>query len=595
MLSGIILLSLPGGLTMNIGFALSMVLAAYLGGSLPFGLWIGWIVKGKNFDIRDHGSYNPGATNVLRVLGWKAALPVFLLDAAKGFLPVYFAFHHGNSVALGIICLVAALLGHAKSLYFAITEGHFSGGKSVATALGGILALQPVIALIGLVVFIIVVAVWRYVSLGSILASASTIAASIALGQPAYWSWIFTLITIFLACTHWRNICNLINGDERKLGAEKGIIDEAEVCCGFGMHSLSIDDLNQNRVSSMLFKLHEFRLFGRRIFKFLALWLISKSPVFKAGEIKGIVDKHGNKSRVLLYGFAQLPWMVKAPENDKFFFALLKALAVLNKRAGATNFGLGALLSSILGGGAMIQKWIDKRKLGVVADNGATATVASIVIVLSRLMPDTSSSSLMVIGASGVIGITTARYYKGKFTEILLKARDERKLKGAVSDDDHHTYIVNDLGKLGDADVILLTTSSVTPIIDETNVMILKPGAIILDVGRPANVADEVMALRPDVKLVRCGLIELPGNPSIPIDFHFGEVEVDGVVKRLVPACLAEQPILATTRQFQYASNGRAIPNDDVDWYIGQMNDRGYIVHDSTIDERTLFSGGDSL
>ena len=158
---------------MDAGLALRIavcLVVAYLLGAVPWSL-----VIGKRFyhtDVREHGSGNLGATNVLRVLGWKAALATFVLDVAKGVVAVGVAWWLVDTATYGplanewamIGATFAAIAGHSYSAYIG-----FTGGKGVATAAGGLLVLTPLAWPVLLVSWIIVFAIWRIVSLGSVV------------------------------------------------------------------------------------------------------------------------------------------------------------------------------------------------------------------------------------------------------------------------------------------------------------------------------------------------------------------------------------------------------------------------------------------
>jgi glycerol-3-phosphate acyltransferase PlsY len=164
---------------------------AFLLGSIPFGLII---AKAKGINIREHGSGNIGATNVLRVIGKKYGITCLLLDALKGFIPVAIATNliqiHGRTVqiplhfldswalilpaaealkgqSVQILTALAAVLGHNYSPWVG-----FKGGKGIATSAGVLLALMPVAVLLLIVVFLVVFLTTRYVSLASIVAAA---------------------------------------------------------------------------------------------------------------------------------------------------------------------------------------------------------------------------------------------------------------------------------------------------------------------------------------------------------------------------------------------------------------------------------------
>lgn len=186
---------------------------AYLLGSLPFGYLVG---RANGIDITKVGSGNTGATNVYRALGKKAGLLVFVLDVAKGFLPVFVARmllkgdpdFDTHSVCVG----VTAVLGHSFSPFL-----KFKGGKGVATGLGVLAAIAPLVAGIGLGTFIVVLAIWRIVSLSSICACVAVIASLFASRQPLVVSSVFGLVAFFVIVRHHANIKRLLKGEEPKI------------------------------------------------------------------------------------------------------------------------------------------------------------------------------------------------------------------------------------------------------------------------------------------------------------------------------------------------------------------------------------------
>ncbi len=198
--------------------AILFVAAAYLLGSMPFSVWIG---KGFfNTDVRDHGSGNAGATNTWRVLGWKAGLPVLLLDIGKGlaatYLPfVYLSIFSDLDMLLWgrIICGAFAAMGHIYPVF-----AGFRGGKAVATLFGVIIGLMPLPAAASLVIFLIVFLIFRYVSLGSILAGISLpLMVYLLTNHPVQLMVFSTLITVLVFVTHRRNIGRLVGGEESRI------------------------------------------------------------------------------------------------------------------------------------------------------------------------------------------------------------------------------------------------------------------------------------------------------------------------------------------------------------------------------------------
>jgi glycerol-3-phosphate acyltransferase PlsY len=137
------------------------ILAAYLLGAIPFGLLFG---RMAGIDVRQSGSGNIGATNVNRLLGKKLGIATLLCDIGKGFLPMYFVGLLSCAPNIILLSGAAAFLGHIYPIYLG-----FKGGKGVATALGVFLYLNPLAVLFAIILFVIVVYLSGYVSLGSLL------------------------------------------------------------------------------------------------------------------------------------------------------------------------------------------------------------------------------------------------------------------------------------------------------------------------------------------------------------------------------------------------------------------------------------------
>jgi len=196
---------------------------AYLLGSLPFSVWVGKVFYKK--DVREFGSGNAGATNTWRVLGWKAGLPVLLLDIAKGFTATYIPYLFPSLIAdsewilwLRILCGSAAALGHIYPLF-----AGFRGGKAVATLLGVVVGLMPMAAMGSLVVFILALGLFRMVSLGSILASVSLPMMDLIMPPPVQMPLLIfsVLITLLVIITHRKNIQRIIRGEESRVRLRK--------------------------------------------------------------------------------------------------------------------------------------------------------------------------------------------------------------------------------------------------------------------------------------------------------------------------------------------------------------------------------------
>jgi glycerol-3-phosphate acyltransferase PlsY len=191
----------------------ALPILAYLLGSIPWGLVVTTLFTSK--DIRKQGSGNIGATNVLRIAGSKAGALVLAGDLLKGTLPLFIAMQLVNpSTVLGEIYIsivaLAAFFGHLYPLYLGLRDG----GKGVATALGCILVISPVTAVILLLVFVMMVCLTNRVSIGSL----SGAAVLPLIMWKSTDSWIMTLwslaISLFIYLRHKDNIVRLINGTE---------------------------------------------------------------------------------------------------------------------------------------------------------------------------------------------------------------------------------------------------------------------------------------------------------------------------------------------------------------------------------------------
>lgn len=190
------------------------VILAYLIGSIPTGYIVVKVFKGE--DIRKIGSGSTGATNVKRVMGKKWFFIVLLLDAFKGALPVVlakvFATTFISSGLIPVLCAVAVILGHSKSIYL-----KFTGGKSVASGVGTILALNWVVGLMIAVIWATITYISKYVSLGSIIALGVSPFLMYFMHQPSAYIVYCLVGACYIIYLHRENIVRLKNGVENKV------------------------------------------------------------------------------------------------------------------------------------------------------------------------------------------------------------------------------------------------------------------------------------------------------------------------------------------------------------------------------------------
>lgn len=200
-----------------------IIILSYALGSAPFSIIVSRIWRG--IDIREYGSRNAGFTNVFRVIGPVPAAIVLMLDVAKGMAAVLLLTKISSgaipldSVDLKIVAAVSVILGHVYPIF-----AGFRGGKGIATGLGALLSIIPLEVVVGLLLFVVIVAVTRYVSLGSLSATTFVFLALLFeryyLGYEVPKELIFVIfcLTAFMFFNHRDNIKRLLTGTENKFG-----------------------------------------------------------------------------------------------------------------------------------------------------------------------------------------------------------------------------------------------------------------------------------------------------------------------------------------------------------------------------------------
>jgi glycerol-3-phosphate acyltransferase PlsY len=220
---------------------LLVVAASYLLGAVPFSLVV---ARARGVDLRQHGSGNAGATNAFRVMGAGPGLLVFLLDFGKGLAAVVLVSRLADVGAVveagwlgsrpdlaaawtATIAGTAAMLGHVFTVWGRLLFGSWKGGKGVATGAGMLVGLAPIAIGLAAVVFGVVMALTRYVSLGSILGALSLPVTLVALHVGLDWRspppvWIFAVVVpAFILWTHRANVRRLLDGTESKMGRSR--------------------------------------------------------------------------------------------------------------------------------------------------------------------------------------------------------------------------------------------------------------------------------------------------------------------------------------------------------------------------------------
>ena len=194
------------------------IVASYLLGATPTSYIAGRL--GRGIDLREHGSKNLGATNVYRLLGWKYAIPVGLVDVAKGAIPVALFGHWAAGPGwLPVTLGGAAVLGHMFSPYV-----RFRGGKGVATAAGMFLALAPLAIVISLAIWAATLWLSGYVSVSSLtVAVLFPLWVRLTAPEQPYTFWASVVLALLIIYSHRHNIARLRQGTEHRFRTRKGV------------------------------------------------------------------------------------------------------------------------------------------------------------------------------------------------------------------------------------------------------------------------------------------------------------------------------------------------------------------------------------
>jgi len=193
---------------------LALVVLAYFLGSVPTAYLLVRATTGE--DVRTKGTGNVGGTNAMRAAGWKVGAAVTLIDMAKGALAVWLMRMYNPESAWLAAAMLAAVLGHCYPVWL-----RFQGGKGVATGLGVYMVLAPASALVAIAVWVVILVIWRWVSLASMVASASFPLILKLIDQPDLVTLVaVSAVAILIILRHGSNIRSLLAGEEVKIGGE---------------------------------------------------------------------------------------------------------------------------------------------------------------------------------------------------------------------------------------------------------------------------------------------------------------------------------------------------------------------------------------
>lgn len=566
------------------------ILLGYLLGSIPFGYVIVKMTRG--IDIREYGSHNIGATNVLRVVGWFPALLTLLGDIGKGVVPPVLAtlpvFTGGTPHPWIIVfSAVAALAGHAYSAFFYLKERKFARGKAVAAGLGAIIGFVvagqvrwPALAIVGgvwaaaILLPKLVSGRYGWVSLASILAAISVPIGCWVAGAQLPFVLFGVACAVFVTWKHKENIGRLMDGVEPRLGEKHPLAgDKDEVSCAFLIHAITPADWFQARRFSVATALHHAGLLPLGV---LTRCMLYVRPV-KMDQIRGIRVPDGRTVHVHLICVPWLPEQIKA--NPELAVRRATQAARLAKDLGARCLGLGAYWSVVGNKGREVQ---DAAPFIPITNGGAytAGTVKQAVPTMFAKLrargiePETATAA--VVGANGVVGFGICRQLAGQVRRVIMVGTDLERLersaavlrRRAAKIDGGEIVLTTDLEACREADLIFTATSTVAPVIFPQHV---KPGAVIYDVGRPADVDDSVLSL-PDVAVVPGGVVRPPGDMQNHLDVHFGPKQI--------PACMTETILIALDGCYERVSLGNDTSSENIDHFVALAERFGFQVVD---------------
>lgn len=563
------------------------VLCGYLLGSVPFGYLIVRLVR--KIDIREYGSHNIGATNVLRVVGWGPALLTLLCDVGKGGVPAvvavqpYFSGPQPNHWLI-VLSTLAAIVGHAYSAFFYLKERKFARGKAVAAGAGAVIGFVAVgqvhWAALPLVAAVWVGAVllpkvftrrWGWVSLASILAALSLPAAFALVRAPYEYILFGVAAALFVVWKHKENIGRLLDGVEPRLGEKVPLagLDHDEVACAFLIHPMEPDDWWQTRRFSWARPFYRLGVLPLPLLR----WCMFQFKPIKLDTVCGIQLKDGRKARVYLLSVPWLPEMILAhPERAVFRAAQAAEMA---RALGARCLGLGAYWSVVGNKGAEV-----RARSEIAVTNGGAYTAGTVKQAVPMMMeklldrgirPENATAA--VVGANGVVGFGICRQLAGRVGRLVLVGTNAERLEKSAAllrRKAGETEIVTaaDPAACREAHLVFAATSTIEPVVYPEHV---RSGAVIYDLGRPADVAAEVLEM-PGVTVIPGGVVRPPGAMVQRLDIHFGQGEI--------PACMAETLLIALDGCDHRASLGEGTCSENIDYFVRLAEEYGFEVVD---------------
>ncbi|MDI3316037.1 MAG: glycerol-3-phosphate acyltransferase [Bacillota bacterium] len=556
---------------------LAALAASFAWGALPVGYALAWALK--HADVRWLSPYNLGLGTLRRRLGSAWPLLFGLPDLLKAALAVWLAARVGRDLAYWAVLGVTA--GHLYSPAFLWPGGLAPRSRGTASAAGGWAALAlsgslgagaallPLLAAAAaLLLPRLVGGRWGWPSLAVALGALALPVAAAAGGATGL-LWPTLLLASLLLWRQKEHLGRILDGVEPRLGERRPLpeTDPEEVACAFLIHPMTPEDWWQPRRFGWLAPLVRRRLLPERWLERLAL----RIRPMEVDEISGILTSTGKRARIYLLGVPMLPAQIKRHEH----LAVRRArqAARLARELGATVLGLGAYWSVVGEKGSAVQEGSP-----IPVTNGGAYTAGAVAEAVPRVMArlrarglDLSQATAAVVGANGVVGFGIARSIAGQVGRLLMLGTSLDRLERSAATLRRHfpgLEVVSgtDLALLRQADVVFTATSQVEPVVRPEHV---RPGTLLYDVGRPADVDPSVAEL-PGVEVVPGGVVALPGEARFQIDLGYGP--------GLVPACLAETILVALDGAFDRCTLGGPARVENVRYFVERARRMGFRV-----------------
>lgn len=567
-----------------------ILLAAFLGytiGAMPLGALFIRFVSGAS-----PASANPhliGVENLYRVVGPLGAIGAFVLDVLKGAAAVLLSVQllFAGPVSFPVIAGVAAagvVIGHLFP--YQLHQGYWALRGRGNGVVFGVLAALYGISLIPFWLPLLILATYGAVLGFSgfvVLASAASLVAWLFGALIGAWANVvpaallpfFLLIAVLQVWRFKAALLRVQDGTEPRLGEERpmrGVPGSGTVVAAFLVHPLTLADVAQPPSMQWLsrFDLDEGNLPDWLLGLLKRVTLRTKPQLHAI--IDGVKTADGRNLRVLLLSAPILPDVFRAHPDQATEIATKGARFAYE--LGAEVIGLGAFWSTVGNKGQDVQDAVPE----IVVTNGGAYTAATVRAAIPGLLlrfaedgRDLTDTTVAVIGANGVVAFGVARLVAGEVKKLILIGRDQDRLERSARSlqrkhPDTEITATTDVGATVEADLVFAATSDPDPVLFAEHV---KEGAWIYDLGRPADVADDVLA-RSDVEVVPGGIVTPPGQMQTNIDLHFGDGKV--------PACMAETMILAVTGAFERRSLGSQTRSENMNFYLAEGKELGFEI-----------------